>query len=186
MQNVTLIISRAVKEKASTCKDGSIHRFWNSILLRCAWFHFPQETTPRLPRKTMRISWKLWTLDLSSEKLPWPPLQWCPSQRRAGTGPWPPELHSRLLSSSLSMTFKNKSCIQYYNCRLGEEFEEDTTDGRKCKTTVTMDDNKLITSQKAVKSGEKDVRVVREFNADGLTMKMTTEGVTCTQVYKRT
>jgi len=70
--------------------------------------------------------------------------------------------------------------------KLGEEFEEDTTDGRKCKTTVTMDDNKLITSQKAVKSGEKDVRVVREFNADGLTMKMTTEGVTCTQVYKRT
>ena len=49
-----------------------------------------------------------------------------------------------------------------------------------------MDDNKLITSQKAVKSGEKDVRVVREFNADGLTMKMTTEGVTYTQVYKRT
>ena len=45
--------------------------------------------------------------------------------------------------------------------RLGEEFEEETTDGRKCKTTVTMDgDNKLITRQKAVKAGEKDATAV--------------------------
>ena len=46
------------------------------------------------------------------------------------------------------------------NFKLGEEFEEDTTDGRKCKTTVTMDGNKLITNQKAVKAGEKDVVAV--------------------------
>jgi len=70
--------------------------------------------------------------------------------------------------------------------KLGEEFEEDTTDGRKSKTTVNMDGDKLITNQKAIKSGEKDVLVVREFTADGLTMKMTADGVTCTQVYKRT
>ena len=43
---------------------------------------------------------------------------------------------------------------------LGEEFDEDTTDGRKCKTTVTMDGNKLITNQKATKAGEKDVVAV--------------------------
>jgi len=49
-----------------------------------------------------------------------------------------------------------------------------------------MDGDKLITNQKAIKSGEKDVLVVREFTADGLTMKMTADGVTCTQVYKRT
>ena len=46
------------------------------------------------------------------------------------------------------------------NFRLGEEFEEDTTDGRKCKTTVTMEGNKLITNQKATKAGEKDVVAV--------------------------
>ncbi len=47
--------------------------------------------------------------------------------------------------------------------RLGEPFEEQTTDGRKCKTTVTMDGNKLITDQKATKDGEKDVKAVRPF-----------------------
>merc|ERR1712080_649816 len=33
--------------------------------------------------------------------------------------------------------------------RLGEEFEEDTTDGRHCKTTVTLDGNTMTTKQKA-------------------------------------
>ncbi len=47
--------------------------------------------------------------------------------------------------------------------RLGEPFEEQTTDGRKCKTTVTMDGNKLMTDQKATKEGEKDVKAVRPF-----------------------
>ena len=44
--------------------------------------------------------------------------------------------------------------------RLGEPFEEETSDGRKCTTTVTMEGNKLITDQKAIKKGEKDVRAV--------------------------
>ena len=43
--------------------------------------------------------------------------------------------------------------------RLGEEFEEETTDGRKCKTTVTMDGNKLVTNQKA-QGGGKDALAV--------------------------
>merc|ERR1712111_78697 len=71
------------------------------------------------------------------------------------------------------------------NFELGKEFEETTTDGRKCKTTVTMDGNKLITNQKATKSGDKDVVAVREFDDEGLTMKTTCEGVTATQRYKR-
>ena len=69
--------------------------------------------------------------------------------------------------------------------RLGEEFDEETTYGRKFKTTVTMDGNKLITNQKAEKEGEKDVLVVREFTEEGLTMKMTADGVTASQEYKK-
>ena len=46
------------------------------------------------------------------------------------------------------------------NFTLGEEFDEVTTDGRKCKTTVTMDGNKMITNQKATNPGGKDVLVV--------------------------
>merc|ERR1712033_16810 len=45
--------------------------------------------------------------------------------------------------------------------RLGEEFEETTTDGRKCKTTVSLAGNQMTTSQKATKSGDKDVTAVR-------------------------
>ena len=70
--------------------------------------------------------------------------------------------------------------------RLGEEFEENTTDGRKCKNTVIMEGNKLILTQKAMKSGEKDVLDVMEFTEEGLTMTLTTNDVTCTQVFKRT
>ena len=69
---------------------------------------------------------------------------------------------------------------------MGEEFEENTTDGRKCKTTVVMEGNKLILAQKAMRSGEKEVLDVMEFTDDGLTMTWTTGDVSCTQVYKRT
>merc|ERR1711936_425609 len=68
---------------------------------------------------------------------------------------------------------------------LGQEFDETTSDGRKCKTTVTMEGNKLITKQKPTKAGEKDVTAVREFTDDGLTYTTTVEDVTATQVYKR-
>ena len=43
---------------------------------------------------------------------------------------------------------------------MGVAFQEETSDGRKCETTVTMEGNKLITSQKALKKGEKDVQAV--------------------------
>lgn len=69
--------------------------------------------------------------------------------------------------------------------KLGVPFEEETSDGRKCETTVTMDGNKLITSQKALKKGEKDVTAVREFFDDKLIMTMTVDGVSSVQEYKR-
>jgi cellular retinoic acid-binding protein 2 len=70
--------------------------------------------------------------------------------------------------------------------RLGEEFDENTTDGRKCKTTVVMEGNKLILTQKATRSGEKEVLDIMEFTDEGLTMTWTTGDVSCAQVYKRT
>merc|ERR1712033_85396 len=48
--------------------------------------------------------------------------------------------------------------------RLGEEFEEDTTDGRHCKTTGTLDGDKMTTTQINTKEGGKNVTAVREFN----------------------
>merc|ERR1712172_10423 len=69
--------------------------------------------------------------------------------------------------------------------RLGEEFDEETTDGRKCKTIVTMEGNKLITNQRAT-GGGKDALAVREFSDDGVVMTITVDGVSCKQVFKRT
>ena len=47
--------------------------------------------------------------------------------------------------------------------RIGEEFEEDTTDGRHCKTIVTLDGNVMTTKQNGTKPGDKNVVVVREL-----------------------
>lgn len=72
------------------------------------------------------------------------------------------------------------------NFELGKPFDETTTDGRNCKTTVTQEgDNKWITNQKAQKSGQKDVTVTRIFSDDGIEVEMKCEGVVSKQFYKR-
>merc|ERR1712228_694603 len=69
---------------------------------------------------------------------------------------------------------------------MGVTFDESTTDGRTCKTTVTKEgDNKLITSQKAQKSGQKDVKVIRTFTDAGINVQMICEDVVSDQFYAR-
>jgi len=70
------------------------------------------------------------------------------------------------------------------NFELGKEFDEETTDGRKCKTTVTVEGNKMITNQRATKAGEKDVLVIREFDDDGINYSITVDGVVSNQRFK--
>lgn len=48
--------------------------------------------------------------------------------------------------------------------KLGEEFDEETLDGRKVKSIFTLDGNKLVQEQK----GDKPHTIVREFTADAL------------------
>lgn len=52
-------------------------------------------------------------------------------------------------------TFKTSSIT----FKLGEEFDEETLDGRKVKSICTMDGNKLVQEQK----GDKPSTIVREF-----------------------
>lgn len=52
-------------------------------------------------------------------------------------------------------TFKNTE-IKF---KLGEEFDEDTVDGRKVKSVCTLEGDKLIQVQK----GDKDTTIEREF-----------------------
>lgn len=60
-------------------------------------------------------------------------------------------------------TFKN-SAISF---KLGEEFDEETLDGRKAKSVITQDGNKLLHTQKSDKI---ETTIVREFEPNQLKM----------------
>jgi len=79
-----------------------------------------------------------------------------------------------------STTFKTTD-IKF---QLGKEFDEETADGRKCKSTITKDgDNKLVHMQKC---GEQTLQILREFTDDQMTMTLEAPGgITCTRVYKK-
>ncbi|CAG2171595.1 unnamed protein product [Oppiella nova] len=64
---------------------------------------------------------------------------------------------------------------------LGKEFEEARADGKNVKTSIVADGNKLIQVQK----GDKEVKIVREFNGNELKMILTVGSVTSVRVYTR-
>nr|BAN20204.1 allergen, putative [Riptortus pedestris] len=77
-----------------------------------------------------------------------------------------------------SSTFKNTVTT----FKLGEEFEEDTPDGRKVKSVITLDgDNKLIHVQK----GDKESKIVREFTPEECKMILSVDDIVCTRIYKK-
>lgn len=89
---------------------------------------------------------------------------------------------------------------------LGQEFEEERLDGKKVRSVMTLEGNKLVQSQR---DDGKEVTYVREFNGDTLTVvspaprashvlvsqsraliivslqTSTANGVSCVRVYKR-
>merc|ERR1711942_7508 len=72
--------------------------------------------------------------------------------------------------------------------KLGEPFDETTPDGREVTATVTLEDGKIISVQKAKKDGQKSTRSVREMNgADEMIYTMTVDGsdIVCVQKFKR-
>ncbi|XP_017119023.1 fatty acid-binding protein, muscle [Drosophila elegans] len=73
-------------------------------------------------------------------------------------------------------TFKT-SAISF---KLGQEFDEETLDGRNVKSIITLDGNKLTQEQK----GDKPTTIVREFNDGELITTLTIGNVKCVRVYK--
>jgi len=63
----------------------------------------------------------------------------------------------------ISSTFKSK----IVTFKMGEEFDEDTMDGRKVKSLVTLEGDKMVHKQKPTKEGELDSTVTREILDDG-------------------
>jgi len=64
---------------------------------------------------------------------------------------------------------------------LGKEFEEDRMDGKKVKTVVNAEGNKLIQTQ----FGDKEVKIVREFDDKELKVVCTVGSVVSTRVYTK-
>ncbi|KAH8283752.1 hypothetical protein KR054_000472 [Drosophila jambulina] len=73
-------------------------------------------------------------------------------------------------------TFKT-SAISF---KLGEEFDEETLDGRNVKSIITLDGNKLTQEQK----GDKPTTIVREFNDGELITTLTIGNVKSVRTYK--
>ena len=72
--------------------------------------------------------------------------------------------------------------------KVGEEFEETTTDGREVTAKVIIDGNKFVSEQKAKKVGQKSTKTIREFNGDEVVQTMNVEGIdslVCVQNFKR-
>merc|ERR1712189_104086 len=61
--------------------------------------------------------------------------------------------------------------------KLDEKFDETTPDGREVEAIVSLEDNKIVTVQKAKKSGQKSTKSIRELVGDELVYTMTIDGV---------
>lgn len=72
-------------------------------------------------------------------------------------------------------TFKN-TIVTF---KLGEEFDEETIDGRKVKSVCTLDGDTLTQEQK----GDKPSTIVRKFTADGVVATMSIGDITCEREY---
>lgn len=80
------------------------------------------------------------------------------------------------LSLSSKSTFKNASIT--FN--LDEEFEEETLDGRRVKSLITLEGNKLIQVQK----NGKETLTIREFTPEEMKITLKVDDVVCTRTYK--
>ncbi|KAL8184911.1 UNVERIFIED_CONTAM: Cellular retinoic acid-binding protein 2 [Gekko kuhli] len=71
--------------------------------------------------------------------------------------------------------------------KVGEEFEEQTVDGRPCKSLARWEsDNKMVCEQRLLKGEGPKTGWSREMTNDGeLILTMTADDVVCTRIYTR-
>ncbi|CAJ0928693.1 unnamed protein product [Ranitomeya imitator] len=73
------------------------------------------------------------------------------------------------------------------NFKIGEEFDEQTVDGRQCKSLAKWEsENKIVCEQKLLKGDGPKTSWTRELTNDGeLILTMTADDVVCTRIYIR-
>jgi hypothetical protein len=86
-----------------------------------------------------------------------------------------------------SWTLKSVSTLKTteVNATEGVEFDEETLDGRKCKSLLTNDGTRLTHVQKDASTGAVSSTIVREVVGDKLVMTLTAGSVTCKRFYKK-
>ncbi|XP_054158693.1 fatty acid-binding protein-like [Oppia nitens] len=93
-----------------------------------------------------------------------------------------PELEISLTGDEYTIKTVTPNRTHEIKFKLGEEFDDQLPDGRKFKTTVTIEGNKLT----QVNRGDtKTVTFVRELNGDELNVTGTVGSVTTVGVYAR-
>ncbi|XP_012288077.1 fatty acid-binding protein, muscle isoform X2 [Orussus abietinus] len=87
-----------------------------------------------------------------------------------------------LTENSGEYTLKTSSAFKNTEIKFkpGEEFDEETPDGRKVKSVITLEGNKLIQVQK----GDKETTIEREFTPTEMKAVMKVDDIVCTRVYK--
>ncbi|XP_058502460.1 cellular retinoic acid-binding protein 1a [Solea solea] len=72
------------------------------------------------------------------------------------------------------------------NFHIGKEFDEETVDGRKCKSLATWEsENKIHCQQTLVDGPGPKTFWTRELNGDELTLIFGADDVVCTRIYMR-
>lgn len=86
-----------------------------------------------------------------------------------------------LIKNDDEYTFNTVSTLKSFviKFKLGEEFEEETPDGLKVMSVITLDDNKLI----HIRKSDKPQTIIREFTDNALTITMIVNNVTCKRFY---
>ncbi|XP_070620319.1 fatty acid-binding protein, heart [Erythrolamprus reginae] len=88
------------------------------------------------------------------------------------------EVNGDAITIKTHSTFKNTEI----NCKVGEEFDETTADGREVKSIVTLDGGKLVHIQKW---NGKETSLVREIKDGKLILTLTMGDVVCTRTYHK-
>ncbi|CAB1418413.1 unnamed protein product [Pleuronectes platessa] len=72
------------------------------------------------------------------------------------------------------------------NFHIGQEFNEETVDGRKCKSLATWESETKIHCEQTLVDGDGPKTFwTRELNGDELTLTFGADDVVCTRVYAR-
>lgn len=79
-----------------------------------------------------------------------------------------PVVHLSIDGDKYTLTSASSFKTSVVPFKLGEEFDQDTPDGRKVKSTITLEgDNTLVEVQEG---GGKTTKIVREFSPDEIKM----------------